>query len=547
MSERAIPAAQYLRMSTEHQRYSLAAQAEAIDTYATAHGYELSRSYFDPGESGLTFEKRLGLQALLSAALDPNRAFDAILVLDVSRWGRFQDIDQAAHYEYLCRNAGVRVIYCAEPFGDDDSPTSSILKALKRIMAAQFSQELSASIRRARLRQARLGFYQGGAAVYGVRRVVVDPDGRARLELAPGQQKAIAGDRVVLRPGPPNELAVIRLIFRRYVRGGRGLTTIARELNAKGVPSVAGRCWLAKNVASVLRNELAIGLYVTNKSDQSLGLVQNKRPADQWLRVRVFDPIVQPSLFRKAQDRLRRGEREAPSKPLMLKAMRRLLRQEGRLTARLLNRSSETHGAQTYRRYFGSLEHAYDLIGYVPLRTKRAPSPAKLDRMLELLRQAHRRHGYLAAGVIDADPSVPALSTYVKHFGSLRRAYQLAGLPHAQDELLRQAHRRSIARGTASAVRGRPFGQRCPVSDEQLLSIMRDTYERRGDMSRTVLDAEPGGPRASLYQVRFGSLMHAYVRAGLPAEFFDRYRLRRFARRIGWSDGAEAPSAPEAQ
>lgn len=179
-------AAQYLRMSTEHQRYSLAAQAEAIGEYATAHGFEINRTYFDPGESGVTFENRIGLQTLLSAALDRGRTFDAILVLDVSRWGRFQDIDQPAHYEYLCRSAGVRVIYCAEPFDDDGSPVSSILKTLKRIMAAEFSRELSVKIQRARIRQARLGFHLGGPAVYGVRRVAVDVNGRPRGELSPG-------------------------------------------------------------------------------------------------------------------------------------------------------------------------------------------------------------------------------------------------------------------------------------------------------------------------------------------------------------------------
>jgi len=108
-------------MSTEHQRYSLANQADAIAGYAETHGYAVTRSYFDPGVSGLTFKERRGLQALLADALAPNPEFEAILVLDVSRWGRFQDLDQSAHYEFLCREAGVPVVYCAEPFRNDGS------------------------------------------------------------------------------------------------------------------------------------------------------------------------------------------------------------------------------------------------------------------------------------------------------------------------------------------------------------------------------------------------------------------------------------------
>jgi hypothetical protein len=30
-------------------------------------------------------------------------SFDVILVYDVSRWGRFQDADESAYYEYLCK------------------------------------------------------------------------------------------------------------------------------------------------------------------------------------------------------------------------------------------------------------------------------------------------------------------------------------------------------------------------------------------------------------------------------------------------------------
>jgi DNA invertase Pin-like site-specific DNA recombinase len=39
----AIPAAQYLRMSTEHQQYSLTNQAAAIAAYAKEHGFSVVR------------------------------------------------------------------------------------------------------------------------------------------------------------------------------------------------------------------------------------------------------------------------------------------------------------------------------------------------------------------------------------------------------------------------------------------------------------------------------------------------------------------------
>ena len=51
--------------------------------------------------------------------------FTSLLVYDVSRWGRFQDVDESAYYEYVLKRAGVRVHYCAEQFENDGSMSSS--------------------------------------------------------------------------------------------------------------------------------------------------------------------------------------------------------------------------------------------------------------------------------------------------------------------------------------------------------------------------------------------------------------------------------------
>lgn len=115
-----IRAAQYLRMSTEDQVYSIENQQAAIARYAEDRGFDVVCSYLDAGRSGLTLTGRTGLQALLADALGPAPDFKAILVFDVSRWGRFQDVDQAAHYEFLCRRAGIAVEYCIDPFEADD-------------------------------------------------------------------------------------------------------------------------------------------------------------------------------------------------------------------------------------------------------------------------------------------------------------------------------------------------------------------------------------------------------------------------------------------
>src|SRR5881394_1881280 len=97
-SSQLIPAAQYLRMSTERQEYSLDNQAAAIQRYAADNGFSIVRTYEDAGRSGLTINHRSGLKDLLAAVLEGGVSFRAVIVYDVSRWGRFQDLDEAAHY-----------------------------------------------------------------------------------------------------------------------------------------------------------------------------------------------------------------------------------------------------------------------------------------------------------------------------------------------------------------------------------------------------------------------------------------------------------------
>src|SRR5260370_19854011 len=86
-------AAQYLRVSTEQQQYSVINQSAAIDEYARTHGFEVIQTYSDEARSGLTISERPGLRALIEDITVGRAEFTAILVLDVSRWGRFQDAD----------------------------------------------------------------------------------------------------------------------------------------------------------------------------------------------------------------------------------------------------------------------------------------------------------------------------------------------------------------------------------------------------------------------------------------------------------------------
>lgn len=193
-----IPAAQYLRMSTEHQQYSLANQAAAIANYAEANGFIVVRTYEDPGRSGLSIQNRPGLANLLRDVVTGRHSFKAVLVYDVSRWGRFQDCDEAAHYEFLCKKAGIPVHYCAEQFTNDGTVSSWLLKALKRSMAAEFSRELGVKVRAGKCRLAALGYRMGGSAPYALRRMLIEADRTPVRVLKPGEHKSLTTQRTIL-------------------------------------------------------------------------------------------------------------------------------------------------------------------------------------------------------------------------------------------------------------------------------------------------------------------------------------------------------------
>src|SRR5712691_1962185 len=124
-----LRAAQYVRMSTDLQRYSTENQAAAIAAYAARHNLTIVRTYADEGRSGLQINGRQGLLELIDDVRAGRADFDRVLVCDVSRWGRSQDTDESAYYEYICKDAGIRVEYCAEEFENDGSLISTIIKS----------------------------------------------------------------------------------------------------------------------------------------------------------------------------------------------------------------------------------------------------------------------------------------------------------------------------------------------------------------------------------------------------------------------------------
>lgn len=440
-----IRAAQYLRMSTDHQRYSLSNQAAAVAIYARERGFDVVRTYEDAGISGLTIRGRPALRQLLADVLAGDPGFSVILTYDVSRWGRFQDPDQSAHYEFICREAGVNVEYCQEPFDNDGSVSSSLLKNLKRVMAAEYSRELSAKLAVVKARVAREGFWVGGPAGYGLRRRIVGADGKLGRVLERGEHKAITSERTTLVPGPPDEIETLRRIFRLYVIDGLTYTGVSRRLNLEGRPAEAGALWTMHRVRQVITNEKYVGVNVYGRRQSILGKGTRPRDRDSWQRAPdAFEPIISAEMFDLANVNARaRRAKPRVSDQALLDTLRRLLAEVGYLSSGAMQAASYAYAASVYQRRFGSLSRAYELVGYQPNRkqrlaaaraTKSKHGPGRfhvadlpLEEMLEKLRALHGRLGYLSVRAINDAPDVPSAHRYRVRFGGMRRAYALAG------------------------------------------------------------------------------------------------------------------------
>lgn len=390
--ERSRRAAAYVRMSTDHQRYSTENQLEAIKRFAEAREIEIVRIYEDAGKSGLNLEGRDAFQRLLTDVERGAADFGAILVYDVSRWGRFQNADHGAHLEFLCSRADIVVHYCAEQFENDGSIGSNLLKTVKRVMAGEYSRELSVKIFAGQCRLVEKGYRQGGMAGYGLRRLLIDENGEPKSELSIGERKSLQTDRVILIPGPPEEVEVVRRIYRLFVDLGVQEAQIAARLNLEGIVTDLGRPWTRGTVHQVLTNPKYIGDNVFNRVSFKLKMRRVVNTQEHWVRARgVFTAIVDVATFERAvrivEDRCRRM-----SDTKLIDLLRSLLEAQGSLSSLVIDEREDMPSSSVYRSRFGSLLRAYQLVGY---------SPQRDYRYIEINRRLRAMHPDVVAMVID--------------------------------------------------------------------------------------------------------------------------------------------------
>jgi len=101
--------AYYRHSAQDRQENSIPIQQDQVRQFAREQGIEIIEEFADAGKSGLNAEDRPAFTEMMDDWVKQKHDFDYVLCLDVSRWGRFQDIDLSAQYSAECKRHGKQV------------------------------------------------------------------------------------------------------------------------------------------------------------------------------------------------------------------------------------------------------------------------------------------------------------------------------------------------------------------------------------------------------------------------------------------------------
>lgn len=350
--------AYYRHSAQDRQENSIPIQQDQVREWAHKNGVEIIREFADAGKSGLTSEGRPAFTEMMDEWVKTRSDFTYILCLDVSRWGRFQDIDLSAQFSAECRKHNKQVIYTTIGKPREDDPLYPVYVQFERFRAAQYSRELSDKVWRGCMKISEQGYWPGGPPPYGLKRLLLDEKREPLHPLEPGQRKGIQNQRVTLVEGDAERVAIVQRIFHEFVDLEHSEYKIAETLNSDGILSPGGRRWGAGSVLARLRNEAYVGTLLYNRTSQKLKTPRRENPPEKWVRTpEAFEGIISPEQFSRAQEILEERRRKYdPDR--MLRQLNEMYTQWGMFHASLLRLHDHSPTAGTYARHFGSWDEA---------------------------------------------------------------------------------------------------------------------------------------------------------------------------------------------
>lgn len=354
--------AYYRHSAQDRQENSIPIQQEQVREWADKNGVDVIHEFADAGRSGLNAEGRPAFTEMMNEWVTQRDDFQYVLCLDVSRWGRFQDIDLSAQYSAECRKHGKQVIYTTIGMPREDDPLYPVYVQFERFRAARYSWELSKKVWHGCKKIAEQGYWAGGPPPFGLKRLLLDEKRERVGVLEAGKRKAIQNQRVTLIVDDGVAAETIRRIFHEFVDLGYSEYRIAEGLNADGLPTARGGVWTGRKVLDRLQNEKYVGTMVYNQHSQKLKTPRRRNPPKDWVRTpEAFDGLVPLEQFLRAQEII--AERRRKYEPgRMLEHLQALHHKYGLVRSSLLRLDDQMPTAGTLARHFGALDLAFQQL-----------------------------------------------------------------------------------------------------------------------------------------------------------------------------------------
>jgi DNA invertase Pin-like site-specific DNA recombinase len=344
--------AYYRHSAQDKQKNSVELQSDQVRKWAIANNVIIIREFADCGKSGLTADGRPAFSDMMTMVRQC-QDFDKILVLDVSRWGRFQDLDLSASYSAECKQHGKEVVYVNLGIENDGSPVYPLMVGFERWRSAQYSRELSDKVHKGCKKVAEQGYRAGGSAPYATHRVMVNEQDEPQKVLGPGEHKAISNWRVKLTPGEPQHVQIVQEIFHLFAEEGLDERQIAGRLNRDQISSPGGQLWTPNAVRRLLANRTYAGSTVYNQSSGKLKSPRHRNPRSEWVITdHAYKAVIPLEIFDRVQARF--AERQSRlGTPEMLERLRVIYAQYGVLTDILVAADGVLPGLSTINHRLG--------------------------------------------------------------------------------------------------------------------------------------------------------------------------------------------------
>ena len=277
----------YCRVSSEEQAQkdiSIPAQRKAIHRWAEAQpGVQVVEDFVDQGISAYApADKRPGFCDMVSFCRKND--VDLILVHKLDRFSRNRE--ESILFKSLLRKHGVTVKSITENY-DPDTPQGFLYEGMIEVINQFYSMNLATETLKGMRENAERGFHNGGRVPFGYRLEKVMVGAREHSKLV---------------PGPDEEVATVREIFRLATDLAMGVKSIANELNKRGVPAPRSRHWNSSTVNHMLSNRVYVGDQVWFQSRKAGRDSRERTGEDDWIVTQDAHPaIIDREVFEERQ------------------------------------------------------------------------------------------------------------------------------------------------------------------------------------------------------------------------------------------------------